>query len=247
MGLHNFESSSVQAIKEPKADFPIEQTEMNSPLRAWSPKRSDGNTGGANRHSPEVWKILRSKISELKEERQNMLALLQQKEEEIARLRGELDIICEGQNNHEKEIRTLQQAAFRQMKEAGWVPQEETAFQEVLRDCNENIWVWARSHAIKSFDDGNEAYKDLLECLSHTVQLKDGEFPEYFSKGKFATQAPILLVASTVSEEIYHRTICEPFLVFYTPFEDSKQPPESERSCKVVNCLSDVYSQLNKR
>lgn len=220
---------------------------MNSPLRSWSPKSSDDSSGGTYHYYPEIWKLLKSKMGELKQERLNMLSLLQQKRKEISSLRSELDVVYEGQNSHEKEIQTLQRAAFRKMAEAAWVPQEETVVQEELRDCNQKIWTWAKSHAIKSFDDGgNEARRHLSECLSHTVQLKDGEFPEYFGEGKLATQVPALLVASTISEEIYHRTIGEPFLVFYTPFEDRKQP-KSERSHSIMNCLGDVYSQLNKR
>lgn len=222
---------------------------MNSPLRSWSPKGFDGNNGGTLNYNSELWKLLISNLNELqevKEEHQNTMALLQRNEGVISSLRGELNRIKEGQNNHEKEICDLQRAAFRQMAEAAWVPEEETAFREELKDCNQKIWTWAKSHAIKSFDDGIEAHRDLLEYLSCAVRLKDGEFPKYFSQGKFATQTPALLVASAVSEEIYHRTICEPFLVFYASFQDSEQRPEGERSCNIMNTLDDVYNQLNK-
>jgi len=183
-----------------------------------------------------VKKNLKAEIRELKKERLILRTELHQKEEEISSL----------QNNHEKEIRTLQQAAFRQMAEAAWVPEQDTAFQEELKDCNQKIWTWAKNHALKSFDRSIETHKDLLKDLSYTVRLNNGKFPKYFSKGKFAAQAPALLVASAISDEIYSRTICNPFLVFSIPFGDSKEPLVSKRLSEAT-VLEDVYNQLNKR
>ena len=143
----------------------------------------------------------------------------------------QIDSLCSQQDNHEIEISTIQRAAFRQLAEVTWMPEEDSMLSGEFKHCNDRIWAWAKANALKSMDDvsnlDDAAQQELETYLARRkfVHLEDNKFPESFGKGKFSTHGPSLLLAAAISHELCEQTINDPFAVLYNTFDIGIENP----------------------
>ncbi|KAG4427172.1 hypothetical protein IFR05_017345, partial [Cadophora sp. M221] len=119
-------------------------------------------------------------------------------------------------------IRKQQEASFKQMENAQWLPVEETKIMSNLDRLKRDMRRWARKSSIKDIlmlrslrEVESEA---LMRQLSNVIVLENGQLPKVIYT---TTKSPILLLNALLTDHVYMSFFRSPFFFDGVNFEDS--------------------------
>lgn len=139
---------------------------------------------------------------------------------------------------HSTFIRKQQEASFRQMESARWLPTDESKVMDDLDRLKRDMRSWAKATSIKDTSLlqslGDEESAALRHALENVVLFENGQFPQ----GLLATaKSPMLLLNALVAHSLYTSFFRSPFFFL------SNGDGEGSSSFRPERILEDIYEQ----
>lgn len=125
------------------------------------------------------------------------------------------------ETQHNLFIRKQQEASFRQMESARWLPVDETNVMSNLDKLKRDMRSWAKTTSIKEISmlqNLQEAESAALRrYLSNVVVFENGQLPKGISTG---AKSPTLLLNALLADHVYMSFFRSPFFFVEGTFED---------------------------
>ncbi|KAF8859479.1 hypothetical protein BDZ45DRAFT_589763 [Acephala macrosclerotiorum] len=139
---------------------------------------------------------------------------------------------------HNSFIRKQQEASFRQMESARWLPVDETKVMSDLDRLKRDMRSWAKTSSIKDVlmlqSLGEVESAALMQHLSNVVVFENGQLPEGIST---TAKSPMLLLNALLTDHVYMSFFRSPFFFLGGNFEDSSSSGRAE------GVLDDIYQR----
>lgn len=169
---------------------------------------------------------------QLHEAKQNMVKREQVSQAKIHKIQLAKSALEE---QHNAFIRKQQEASFKQMESAQWLPVDETKVISDLDRLKRDMRTWARTASIKDISVlqslKTEEYSALMQELSNIVVLENDELP----KSIFAIKkSPMLLLNALLAHHVHMTFSRSPFFFLRS---------SSEKSSSTESALEDIYQQ----
>ena len=136
-------------------------------------------------------------------------------------------------------IRKQQEASFKQMEDAQWLPVEERKIISNLDKLKRDMRKWARKSSVKDIsilkslrEDETEA---LMRQLSNVIVLENGQLPKVIYN---TARSPRLLLNALLADHVYMSFFRSPF------FFDRKNFEISSAYCQSNGALEGIYRQI---
>jgi hypothetical protein len=139
---------------------------------------------------------------------------------------------------HNAFIRKQQEASFRQMESARWLPVDETKVMSDLDKLKRDMRSWAKTNSIKDISMlqslGEVESAALMQQLSNVVVFENGQLPKGIST---TAKSPMLLLNALLTDHVYMSFFRSPFFFLGGNFEDSSPNGRPE------GVLEDIYQR----
>jgi hypothetical protein len=139
---------------------------------------------------------------------------------------------------HNTFIRKQQEASFRQMESARWLPVDETKVMSDLDKLKRDMRSWAKTTSIKDISMlqslGEADSVALMQQLSNVVVFENGQLPEGIST---TAKSPMLLLNALLTDHVYMSFFRSPFFFLGGNFEGSPSNGRPE------GVLEDIYQR----
>jgi hypothetical protein len=119
------------------------------------------------------------------------------------------------QREHIAFVRQQQEASFRRMESARWLPAEDQEITRKLASLKANMRRWAREISIKDLSlllslERTE-YDALVKDLAHVTLLENNQLPQVLFT---AARSPMLLLSALLAQSVYSSFFQSPFFVY---------------------------------
>ncbi len=145
------------------------------------------------------------------------------------------------QEQHNDFIRKQQEASFRQMESARWLPMDEGKVVGDLDRLKRSMRTWAKTASIKDLSLLSSLkeveYATLMEDLGNVALIENGQLPEGLSA---TAKSPMLLLNALLAHSVYTSFFRSPF--FFLGNNDG----DSQSNGKPEGILEDIYGKGRK-
>jgi hypothetical protein len=146
------------------------------------------------------------------------------------------------QDNHNTFIRKQQEASFKQMESARWLPKEENKVMADLERLKTNMRSWAKQASIKDVSLlqslGADDHASMVQVLAQVVVLENNQLPKVLLA---AARAQVLLLNALLAHSVYTSVFQDPF--FFVKRNQSDVPSNSFPG---VSILDEIYHQAKQ-
>lgn len=141
---------------------------------------------------------------------------------------------------HHAFIRQQQEASFKQMESARWLPEDETKVTSDLDMLKKDMRGWAKTNSIKDISIlkslGDEESAALMEQFANVVVLENGQLPDALTT---TGKSPILLLNALLTDNVYMNFFRSPF------FFPTRLQELSPNNSQPQGVLEEIYHLAN--